>query len=71
MPKNYKEAKLVYLRTDQKQKLLEIQDEVSEAGGDTNLNQLIRDSIDVLVGFYKDAIVERYTPKSIKTLIES
>ena len=71
MARNFKEAKLLYLRPDQKQKLLKIQEEVEEAGGDTNLNQLIRDSIDVVVGFYKDEIVERYSPRTFKSLEKS
>lgn len=70
MTKNFKESKLLYLRSDQKQQLLEIQEEVFEAGGDTNLNQLIRDAIDVLVVFYKDEIIQRYKPRSIRSLIE-
>lgn len=71
MARNFKEAKLLYLSTDQKQKLLKIQKEVEEAGGDTSLNQLIRDSIDVVVGFYKDEIVERYSPRTFKSLEKS
>ena len=65
----YNVAKLIYISEDQKQRLMEIKDEVSEANGDTSLNQLIRDSIDVLVYFYKDEIIERYKPRKIKDLI--
>lgn len=65
----YKVAKLIYISEDQKQRLMEIKDEVSEANGDTSLNQLIRDAIDVLVYFYKDEIIERYKPRKIKDLI--
>lgn len=71
MTKNYNEAKLIYISVEQKQRLQEIKNEVSLAGGDTSLNQLIRDSIDVLIYFYKDEIVERYTPKSIEYLMKS
>ena len=65
----YNVAKLIYISEDQKQRLMEIKDEVSEANGDTSLNQLIRDAIDVLVYFYKDEIIERYKPRKIKDLI--
>ncbi|MFA0834564.1 MAG: hypothetical protein ACC609_11220 [Methanobacterium formicicum] len=66
MVKKYKETKCLYLDTQQKQKLLEIHKEVTNAGGDVSLNQLIRDAIDLLVNSYQKAIVERYTPKSLE-----
>ncbi len=63
-------AKLIYINDDQKQRLMEIKDEVSEANGDTSLNQLIRDAIDLLVYAYKDEIVERYSPRNIRDLVK-
>lgn len=63
-------AKLIYINDDQKQRLMEIKDEVSEANGDTSLNQLIRDAIDLLVYAYKDEIVERYSPRNIRNLVK-
>lgn len=70
MVKKYNEAKILYLETLQKQKLLKIQKEVTTAGGDVSMNQLIRDAIDLLVFAYRTAIVERYTPKSLEKLIK-
>ena len=71
MPGRYNISKLIYINDDQKQRLLEIKNEVSETGGDTSLNQLIRDSIDLLVYRYKEEIVKHYTPRSIKSLINN
>jgi len=68
--KKFKEAKCLYLDTQQKQKLLEIQKKVTNAGGDVSLNQLIRDAIDLLVNSYQKAIVARHTPKSLEYLIK-
>lgn len=62
-------AKLIYISDAQKRKLLEIQDEVSNKHGSVSLNELIRASIELLIYFYKDEIVDRYTPKSIKELV--
>lgn len=71
MPGRYNISKLIYISDDQKHRLQEIKNEVSETGGDTSLNQLIRDSIDLLVYSYKEEIVKHYTPRSIKSLISN
>lgn len=70
MPRNYNEAKLIHMHTDHKQRLLEIQDEVSKVGGDVSLNQLIREAIDLLFYAHKDEIVELHRPKRLKDLIK-
>lgn len=70
MAKKFKEVKSLHMDTIQKQKLLEIQNEVTNAGGDVSLNQLIRDAIDLLIFAYRNAIVERYSPKSLENLIK-
>ena len=71
MPEIYNISKLIYISNDQKQRLLELKNEVTETGGDTSLNQLIRDSIDLLVYSYKEEIVKHYEPRSIKNLINN
>ena len=64
------EAKLLYMNSSQKQKLEEIKNDVSEAGGDVSSSQLIRDGIELLYN-YKGIIIDRYTPRSIKDLIKT
>ena len=71
MPGRYNISKLIYIDEDQKHRLQEIKNEVLETGGDISLNQLIRDSIDLLVYSYKEEIVKHYTPRSIKSLINN
>ena len=71
MPERYNISKLIYISDDQKQRLQEIKNEIAEIGGGTSLNQLIRDSIDLLVYSYKEEIVKHYTPRSIKCLINN
>lgn len=64
------ESKLIHMHISQKRKLEEIQKEVSKAGGDVSSSQLIRDGIELLFN-YKEKIIERYTPKTIRELIET
>lgn len=71
MPGRYNISKLIYISNDQKQRLQEIKNEVTETGGDTSLNKLIRDSIDLLIYSYKEEIVKHYEPRSIKNLINN
>ena len=68
MVMRYTEAKLLNISKNEKQKLEEIQKEVSNTGGDVSSSQLIRDGIALLYN-YKKEIVERYKPKSIRELI--
>lgn len=69
MTGKFSEAKLLYITSDQKLKLKELQKEVISKGGEVSLNQIIRDAIDILTYSYKDRIVERYIPRSIKELV--
>lgn len=69
MKSQYSEPKLIYISAEQKEKLLEIKENVAEIGGDTSLNQLIRDAIDILLDMYEDVIVKKYTPIQLKDLI--
>jgi len=71
MHMKYDEAKLLYMTRDHKQRLLEIKEDISKAGGDASLNQLIRDAIDVLVYAHRDQIIEHYTPQSIESLVKN
>lgn len=71
MSEKYNVAKLIYISDEQKQDLLEIKEEVAAANGDTSLNQLIRDAIDILTCFYKDEIVQYRTPNCIKNLAKN
>ena len=66
----YTEAKLLHLSKNEKEILEEIKNEVAAAGGDVSLNQLLRDGV-ALIYNYKNEIVERYTPKSIKELVKN
>ena len=70
MTVRYTEAKLLNISKNEKEKLEEIKNEVSEAGGNVSLSQLLRDGIELLYN-YKKEIVERYTPKSIKELVKN
>lgn len=67
----FDEAKLLYMTSDHKQRLLELKEDISKAGGDASLNQLIRDAIDVLVYAHRDQIIEHYTPQSIESLVRN
>ncbi len=58
-------AKLIYISDEQKHELEEIQNMVTEIGGKTSLNELIRDAIDVAIYFHKNEIVEQHRPRSI------
>lgn len=69
MVMRYTEAKLLNISKNEKEKLEKIKKEVSKAGGDVSLSQLLRDGIELLYN-YKTDIVERYTPKSIRELIK-
>ena len=69
MKSQYSESKLIYISAKQKEKLLEIKENVTEIGGDTSLNQLIRDAIDILLDTYEDVILKKYTPIQLKDLI--
>lgn len=71
MTGQFKEAKLIYLNSKQKEKLQQIKNEVTAIGGDVSVNQLIRDAIDILVCAYKKEIVAQYKPKKIRDLIKS
>lgn len=67
MSRDNNEAKLIFISEEQKQKLLEIQNEVSEHGGDISMNQLIRDAINILIDLYKSEIVKKYEPFRLET----
>lgn len=69
MKNQYTEPKLIYISSEQKEKLLEIKENVTETGGETSMNQLIRDAIDILLDMYEDVIVKKYTPIQLKDLI--
>lgn len=69
MKNQYTEPKLIYMSVEQKEKLLEIKENVTETGGETSMNQLIRDAIDILLDMYEDVIVKKYTPIQLKDLI--
>ena len=58
-------AKLIYISSEQKERLMEIKNMVTEIGGKTSLNELIRDAIDVAIYFHKNEIVEQHKPRSI------
>jgi hypothetical protein len=65
-----KEAKLVHITVEQKQKLIGIQEAVSGNGGTVSVSQLIRDSIDLMVAYYHTDIVNRYVPVSLDKIIQ-
>jgi len=65
------EAKLLYMTSDHKQRLLEIKNDISDVGGDVSLNELIRNAIDVLVYAHRDEIIQHHTPRSMKSLINN
>lgn len=65
-----KEAKLVHITVEQKQKLIDIQKAVSGNGGTVSVSQLIRDSIDLMVAYYHTDIVNRYVPVSLDKIIQ-
>lgn len=65
-----KEAKLVHITVEQKQKLIGIQEAVSGNGGTVSVSQLIRDSIDLMVAYYHTDIVNRYMPVSLDKIIQ-
>ncbi|AXV40395.1 hypothetical protein [Methanobacterium sp. BAmetb5] len=69
MTRKYTEAKLLSLSKKEREKLEEIKNKVSETGGEVSINQLLRDGIELLYN-YKEKIIERYTPKSLRNLIE-
>ena len=62
MTQRYTETKLVCLSTGQKQKIEELQQQITEAGGDASMSAIIRDSIDLAINHYHDEIREKYTP---------
>ncbi len=70
MTGTYTEAKLLNITKKEKDKLEEIRNNVSEAGGDVSLSQLIRDGIELLYN-YKKEIIFRYSPRGIKDLIKT
>ena len=57
------------MSSEQKNKLLKIQEEVSNNGGVVSVNQLILDSIDLMIAYYTSDIVNRYVPLSLEDLI--
>ena len=70
MKNQYSEAKLIFISNEQKQMLIEIRDDVKEIGGETSLNQIIRDAIDILLKYYKNDIVKKYTPIKLEDLVQ-
>ena len=58
-------AKLIHISDEQKEGLMEIKNMVTETGGNTSLNELIRDAIDVAIYFHRYDIVEQHKPRSI------
>lgn len=64
-----RESKLLYMSSEQKNKLLKIQEEVSNNGGVVSVNQLILDSIDLMIAYYTSDIVNRYVPLSLEDII--
>lgn len=57
------------MSSEQKNKLLKIQEEVSNNGGVVSVNQLILDSIDLMIAYYTSDIVNRYVPLSLEDII--
>lgn len=69
MSGKFEEVKLLHMTSDHKQRLLEIKEDISKAGGDASLSELIRNAIDVLVYAHRDEVIKHHTPRSLKSLI--
>lgn len=65
-----KKAKLIHLSIEQCNKLQEINDTVLDNGGYTNVSQLIREAIDILINNYRDAVIQKYMPIKLKDHFE-
>lgn len=65
-----KKAKLIHLSIEQCNKLQEINDTVLDNGGYTNVSQLIREAIDILINNYRDAVIQKYMPIKLKDRLE-
>ena len=61
-----KKAKLIHLSKKQSDKLQEINDTVLNNGGYTNVSQLIREAIDLLINNYSDLVIQKYMPIKLK-----
>jgi len=66
-----KNAKLIHLSMEQSAKLQEINDTVLDNGGYTNVSQLIREAIDILINNYRDAVIQKYMPIKLKDRFKS
>ena len=51
---------------EEKLELEKIRDEIVELKGTVSVNQLIRDAIQILIVYYRDTVVNKYKPLSIK-----
>ena len=71
MNANDKKAKLIHLSRKQSDELQEINDTVAANGGYTNVSQLIREAIDILINNYRDAVIQKYMPIKLKDRFES
>ena len=71
MTVKYTEAKLLHMSSKQKERLEEIKNEISEAGGNVSLNEIIRDSVNLVISMYRKELIEQYTPKKIKDIIRN
>lgn len=65
-----KKAKLIHLSIEQSDKLQEINDTVLDNGGYTNVTQLIREAVDILINNYKDVVIQKYMPIKLKDRFE-
>lgn len=54
--------KLINMKSDQRNELLEIQRQIKEQGGNASMMELINDAIAILINLYADAAVEKYSP---------
>lgn len=54
-------VKLVYLDPESKQDLDWIKEEIKQRNGTVSVNQLINDSIEILILNYRDQIIKEYT----------
>lgn len=55
-------TKIVEINDELSDRLDEIKEEVENRGGSVSRSRLIRDALEVFVGFYFDQAVEKYSP---------
>ena len=52
----------IYLTETQKTELKELQKEIKNKGCNISITELIRDSVDIMLAFYKEDVVSSHAP---------